>query len=171
MVNYGHNMGSLKNSTFFTRFLSAEFEKNRGPSQFPRVLKAWSPDHPTQSEAFIFFAINCKFERDQFIKMWNGVQVHGFLIKVKHAVGDEEWQRRSKKAEAELAELTKKVEKVEELRSAVEEAKTENLYGKLEEEKSLHSQAAPKLQELDAMEEQLRELQGAKEREERSPVL
>ena len=70
---------------------------------------------------------------DQFIKMWNGVQVHGFLIKVKHAVGDEEWQRRSKKAEAKLAELTKKVEKVEELRSAVEEAKTENLelYGKL----------------------------------------
>ena len=68
-----------------------------------------------------------------------------------------------------LAELTKEVEKVEELRSAVEEAKTENLYGKLEEEKSLHSQAAPKLQELDAMEEQLRELQG--EREERSPVL
>ena len=98
-------------------------------------------------------------------------QSDGFLIKVKHAVGDEEWQRRLKKAEAELAELTKKVEKVEELRSAVEEAKTENLYGKLEEEKSLHSQAAPKLQELDAMEEQLRELQGAKEREVRSPVL
>ncbi len=83
--------------------------------------------------------------------MWNGVQVQGFLIKVKHAVGDEEWQRRSKKAESELAELTKKVEKVEELRSAVEEAKTENLelYGKLEEEKRLHSQAAQKLQELD----------------------
>ena len=112
---------------------------------------------------------NSNVTTDQFIKMWNGVQVHGFLIKVKHAVGDEEWQRRSKKAEAKLAELTKKVEKVEELRSAVEEAKTENLYGKLEEEKSLHSQAAPKLQELDAMEEQLRELQG--EREERSPVL
>ena len=81
MVNYGHNMGSLKNSTFFTRFLASEFEKIRGPSLFPRVLKAWSPDHPTQSEAFIFFAINCKFERDQFIKMWNGVQVNGFLIK------------------------------------------------------------------------------------------
>ena len=48
-----------------------------------------------------------------------------------------------------MAELTKKVEKVEELRSAVEEAKTENLYGKLEEEKRLHSQAAQKLEELD----------------------
>ena len=81
---------------------------------------------------------------DQFIKMWNGVQVHGFLIKVKHAVGDEEWQRRLKKAEAELAELTKKVEKVEELRSAVEEAKTENLelYGKLESSQPSSSKAS-----------------------------
>ena len=81
---------------------------------------------------------------DQFIKMWNGVQVHGFLIKVKHAVGDEEWQRRSKKAEAKLAELTKKVEKVEELRSAVEEAKTENLelYGKLESSQPSSSKAS-----------------------------
>merc|ERR1712032_1611487 len=43
-----------------------------------------------------------------------------------------------------LADLAKEVEKVEELKAVVEEAKTENLElsGRLEEEKKLHSQAA-----------------------------
>ena len=69
-----------------------------------------------------------------------------------------------------LADLSKEVEKVEELRAVVEGAKTENLElsSRLEEEKKLHCQAAQKLLELDAMAEELGELQGAKEREERA---
>lgn len=69
-----------------------------------------------------------------------------------------------------VADLSKEVEKVEELRAVVEEAKTENLElsSRLEEEKKLHCQAAQKLLELDAMAEELGELQGAKEREERA---
>ena len=69
-----------------------------------------------------------------------------------------------------LADLVKEVEKVEELKAVVEETKTENLElsGRLEEEKTLHRQAAQKLLELDAMAEQLTELQGAKEKEEKA---
>merc|ERR550517_961253 len=69
-----------------------------------------------------------------------------------------------------LVDLAKEVEKVEELKAVVEETKTENLElsGRLEEEKKLHSQAAQKLLELDVMAEQLTELQGAREEEERA---
>ena len=69
-----------------------------------------------------------------------------------------------------LADLSKEVEKVEELKAVVEETKAENLEisSRLEQEKKLHSQAAEKLLELDAIAEQLGDLQGAKEREERA---
>merc|ERR1719209_1698943 len=69
-----------------------------------------------------------------------------------------------------LADLSKEVEKAEELRAVVEETNTENLKlsSRLEEEKKLHCQATQKLLELDAMAEELGELQGAKEREERA---
>ena len=66
-----------------------------------------------------------------------------------------------------LADLSKEVEKVEELKAVVEETKAENLEisSRLEQEKKLHSQAAEKLLELDAIAEQLGDLQGAKQRE------
>ena len=69
-----------------------------------------------------------------------------------------------------LVDLAKEVEKVEELRAVVEEAKADNLElsSRLEEEKKLHRQASEKLSELDAMAEQLSDLQGAKEGEERA---